>query len=186
MTYYTQGAYKCEVLDQGLSMSSTDKPQIWIRCRVLESLDSPGVTLNQYERTLYWTVTEKTIDFVLDKLESLGFSGQSFREVDPNVEGHHSFIGQVIECYCKLETYEGKEREKWDLSNPGAKTPDPLGDSDARKLDALFGRKLKERFKKSSARKPAAQPKAEKAEESEPVAVGSEGIDTTPDDDIPF
>lgn len=181
MTYFAQGAYKCEVLDQGLSISKTEKPQIWLQVRVLESIDNPELTLNQYERTIYWTLTDKTIDFTLEKLERLGFSGDSFRNLDPNVEGHHSFVGQVIDCYCKLETYEGKEREKWDLSNQsGGARPDPLGDSDARKLDALFGRKLKERFKKPSARKP--------AKKSEPVAVGTvSDVDPPPaDDDIPF
>lgn len=185
MTYYSQGAYKCEVIDQGLSMSSTEKPQIWLLVRVLQSNDNPDLTINQYERTIFWTLTEKTIDFTLDKLERLGFSGQSFRDVDPNVEGHHSFVGQIIDCWCRLETYEGKEREKWDLSRDLTVTPpDPLGDSDARKLDALFGRKLKERFKKSSAAKPA---KAE-SQPNEPLAVGNVQSAGAPpaDDDIPF
>ncbi len=174
--FYTIGEYKCEVVDQGLSNSKTNNPQIWLRVRILESIDRPDEKVDQYERTIYWTLTEKTIDFTVEKLELLGFAGQSFRDLDPNVQGHHSFIGQQIDCYCKHETYEGKEREKWDLSNPGAKMPDPLSESDARRLDALFGRKLKDRFKKSGAA----------AKKEKPVPLAAEVAAVASDDDIPF
>lgn len=153
--FYSQGVYKCEVVGQGLSSSKTNNPQIWLRVLILESVDHPEERWDQYERTIYWTLTEKTVDFVVEKLEFIGFAGQSFRDLDPATDGFHSFVGQQIECYCKHETYDGKEREKWDLSNPGAMAPDPLSESDARRLDALFGRKLKDRFKKSGgAKKP--------------------------------
>jgi len=143
-TYYAQGPYRAEVIDQGLSQSSTGNPQIFLRIQILESLDINPITVEQYERTIYWTLTEKTIEFTLDKLVQLGFKGASFRQLDPLHQGHHSFIGQQIEVYCKIELYQGKEREKWDLSFSGG-GPEPLDEAEARKLDAMFGRKLKEK-----------------------------------------
>ena len=149
-TYYAEGPYRAEIKEQGLSKSKNDNPQFFLKIVVLESLDINPISYQQYERTIFWTVTEKTIDFVVDKLATLGFQGASFRQLDPSHVGHQSFVGQEIEVYCKLETYEGKEREKWDLSFTGGGTQEPLDESEARKLDALFGRKLKDKFGSSA------------------------------------
>lgn len=173
--YYSQGPYLAEIIDQGLSQSGTGNPQIFLRIRVLESTDVNPITVEQYERTIYWTLTEKTIEFTLDKLAQLGFKGTSFRQIDPLHQGHHSFIGQQIDAYCKVETYQGKEREKWDLSFGGGGAPEPLDDSETRKLDALFGRKLKEKCGSGGS---AAPPR-------EAVAA-MQTDDVPPNDDIPF
>lgn len=174
MAHYARGAYKAEIIDHGLSEASTGNPQIWLQCRILEFLDDPQLAIQHYDRTIYWTITDKTIDFVIEKLEHLGFSDTSFRQLDRSVEGHHSFVGQEVELFCKVETRDGKEVEKWDLSRPqGTRNIERLDDASARKLDALFGKKLKERFKKTPAQKQPEKPQP-------PVAVAMA------DDDIPF
>lgn len=185
-TYYQQGAYKCEIVDQGLSQSSNGNPQIWLKIRALESIDDPALQIQQHERMVYWTITEKTIEFVLEKLDALGFDGESFRQIDLNNQHPQSFIGNVEEFYCQLETYDGKEREKWDLSR-GASAVKPLDETEARKLDALFGRKLKDKFKSSSGPSRAApngttSQKTEGVPREQTLAAHANSAD----DDIPF
>lgn len=185
MTYYARGAYKAEIIGQGLSKSSKENSQFWIQAKILESIDDPSLAIEQYDRTIFWSITEGTIDFVVEKLERLGFRGESFKQLDPGTANHHSFVGQEVDLFCKLEQYEGKEREKWDLSRgTGGGPPNvaPLDDAQARQLDALFGRKLKERFRGSAAKPagvPAAQTLAANAKKYEEAVAGS-------GDEIPF
>jgi hypothetical protein len=182
MTHYVRGAYKAEVIAQGLGTSKAGNPQFWIQAKILESIDDPTLVVEQYDRTIFWSITEGTIEFVCEKLERLGFKGDSFRLLDPNVPNHHSFVGQVVDLFCKLETYDGKEREKWDLSRgvlSGPPNVEPLGDAAARQLDALFGRKLKERTRGAAVKPqgvPAAQTAAANAKkyETEMAATGDE------------
>lgn len=174
-THYQQGLYRCEIVDQGLSQSSTQKPQIWLRILPKEFLDDPDLQLQNYERTVYWTITEKTVDFVTEKLTTLGFTGDSFRQLDLNHQNPESFVGQLEDFYCKHETYNGEEREKWDLSR-GDFEQKPLEESEARKLDALFGRKLKDATKGKK-----------KATVNKELAVSVEGFgETSVDEDVPF
>lgn len=185
MTYYTRGAYKAEIIGQGLSTSSSGNAQIWLQARILESIDDPNMAIQQYDRTVYWSITEGTIDFVLEKLDLLGFAGDSFRQLDPNAANHHSFVGQQVDLFCKIEQYEGKDREKWDLSRQlsgGPPNVQALDDADARKLDAMFGRKLKERFRGPTQKPsgvPGEQTKAANAAAYEKQLAGS-------GDEIPF
>lgn len=183
-TFYEQGAYRGEIVDQGLSQSSNGNPQIWLKFTVKESIDHPTETIQSYDRLIYWTITEKTVGFILDKLAALGFDGESWRQIDLNHINTQSFVGQLEDFYCKLETYEGVEREKWDLSYEGSAIK-PLDDGQARQLDALFGKKLKERFKVPS--KPREKPK-NTPEEQTAKENGAE-LETAlaaNDDNIPF
>jgi hypothetical protein len=175
-TYYEQGAYRCEIIDQGLSQSSNGNPQIWLKIQVMESVDHPEEQLQSYDRTVFWTITDKTVNFVLDKLDALGFSGESWRQLDLNHANPQSFVGTSADFFCKLETYEGKERERWDLSFNTGGGAQALDEAQSRQLDTLFGKKLKERFR-STAKKPAKATKAANAELQEAV----EG-----NDDVPF
>jgi len=139
--YYPEGAYAGEIVDQGLSQSSNGNPQIWLKILV-----NGGEQFDNHERTIYWTITEKTIDFVLEKLELLGFTGQSFKNLDLSSDRPQSFVGQTESFWCKIEYYNEQERERWDLSR-GEAVAKPLDEADTRRLDALFGKKLKERFR---------------------------------------
>lgn len=190
--YYAQGAYLCEVIDQGLSLSSNGNHQIWLQVNVRQPLSVGCSVERQFDRTIFWTLTDNTIDYVLDKLERLGFHGESFRLLDPAVAGHQSFVGQQIECYCEIEVYNGKQKEKWDLNSPLRAAPEPLGADEARKLDALFGQKLKGRFKRSGAVPAATVANGKPAIASTPTVtnaapVAASALSSVPvDDDIPF
>src|SRR4051812_47856011 len=98
---YKQGPYRCEILDQGLSQSSNGNPQIWLKIKPLESLsiEDNGVELPTGDRMVYWTITDKTSDFIVDKLVTLGFTGESFRQLDRNHANPELFIGQAEDFY---------------------------------------------------------------------------------------
>lgn len=175
---YNEGLYRCQILDQGLSESKTKNAQIWLKIRPVESLspEDEGIQLPTGDRMVYWTITEKTIGFVTDKLIALGFTGESFRQLDLSHQNPESFVGQTEDFYCKHETYEGKEREKWDLSR-GDTAIKPLEESSARKLDALFGRTLKDRVRaapKRSARE--GNNELQDFSEEQAAAVGEDDI----------
>ena len=165
--YYPEGAYRGEIVDQGLSQSSNGNAQIWLKIQV-----DGGQQYDAHERMIYWTITEKTIDFVLEKLELLGFTGQSFKDLDLNGNRPQSFVGRTEDFWCKIEYYDGKEKERWDLSR-GDTAVKSLDEADARKRDAMFGKKLKERFRGT---------KAKAVEAEEPMQTD----DVPAEDEIPF
>lgn len=82
------------------------------------------VEIDPVERNMTWYFTEKTMEFVLPKLDKLGLDTSKEGELDRLDEDHNntiSFAGKEVELYCKLEPYtnsrgESREAERWDLS----------------------------------------------------------------------
>jgi hypothetical protein len=73
------------------------------------------------DKTVFLSLTDSAREaFVDETLRSLGFNGDfetpKFRE-DLYTDG--------VDLWLKYETYEGKEREKWGISNGGGGTPAP-------------------------------------------------------------
>lgn len=148
--YYEKGVYLCEVINQAIGETSTGKPQFVLRFRVLgtpdpEDPDNYFRAPQQYERTHYRVITEKTVDYFVEDLKALGFRQQSFRYLDPETPGFHNFVGQIVSMYCYHDTYEGKENEKWGVARGMSEfAVKPLDTKKMRELDNLFGKKLKE------------------------------------------
>ena len=74
------------------------------------------------DRIVFLSLTDNAREaFVDETLRSLGFNGDfeapKFRD-DLYTEG--------VDLWLKYETYEGKEREKWGISNGGGGTPAPV------------------------------------------------------------
>jgi hypothetical protein len=177
-TFYQEGRYKGEVVNQALGKNQrTSTPQFVLRFRVMCMIDGDrDVSVRQqYERTVYMYLSEKSAPFTIKKLQEAGFSGSSIRQLDLSHPEAQSFVGQYMEFQCVHE--EGKDgeiREKWDLaykSGNGDIEITPLEPAEARKLDALFGATLKIT--------PAAAPKTAPAR---PVTT----TDPISNDDIPF
>src|SRR6185437_9148989 len=117
----------------------------------------------QYERTIYMVITEKTIPYVAEKLDRLGYVGKGFGPLDPSSAQHQSFARNQIEVTCRHETNQnGEMRETWDLTRGASELHlDPLSSKDVRDLDALFGKSLKGSAAKSAAPKPSPEPKSQ-------------------------
>ncbi|MEN6533818.1 MAG: hypothetical protein ABFD89_09165 [Bryobacteraceae bacterium] len=177
-TFYQPGRYRCEVTQQAMTKNSNSgNPQFVLKVLVLEQYTGPDQSEpcnQQYERTIYRSITDKSMEFFQKELDALGFTGGSLRQLDPNYDGFTDFKGAQVDCLCKHEAdYKDAsvQREKWSIAwATGASSAiegDELAPSDYRALDALFGKAAK------------AAPKAA----TKPVAAASSAVN---DDDVPF
>src|SRR5258707_14687627 len=96
--FYEPGKYVAEVLNQGFSEAKTGTTQFVLRFRVLghPNPDDPNSYLTgtqQGERTMFRAITENTVKYFIEDLKTLGFTGNSFRLLDPNTPGYHDFTG---------------------------------------------------------------------------------------------
>lgn len=144
-TFYAEGRYLCEIVDQGLSTAKSGNMQIVFKVKVLEGTQ-PARDVKQYERSIYLTVTEKTMEYLVPKLQALGYHRDALRFLDLSQSQHHDLRGQQAEIFCKHEEgNDGNLREKWDIASSQSKPLDLVApDSKVlRQLDALFGRQVK-------------------------------------------
>lgn len=146
---YNPGRYWGRAASQSFGKSSTGTPQFSITFDIqgaVDPNDPQGALMNcvPSQRTVYWYLTAKTVEFVVEDLELLGFNKPSVKFLDPSVEGFFDFTGQEVELYCKHEPYNNQLKERWSLNKPrdGFVAP-PLETNEVRKLDALFGKSLK-------------------------------------------
>lgn len=166
---YAQARYRGRVVSQALSETGTGNTQFVLTFDILGVYDptqpegllqtTPG------QRSVFRVITEKTIEYFLEDLKYLGFDKGTFGALDPASPNHHSFVGQEIDALCSHEEYEGKMKERWQLSRGGGGLNlKPVDSKAVRSLDALFGAKLKANAA-PSAKKPATQQKAAPATE---------------------
>ena len=149
--YYAAGRYWGKVVNQQLGESSTGKPQIVITFQVLgrvNAADPEGELLpcgENYERSVFRSITDKTIDWIMRDLEKLGFTGTSFKQLDLGSPNAYDLRGHELAFSCQHGTnQEGKPREEWSVSGEGnSVVVKPLEPKAVRDLDNLFGRQLK-------------------------------------------
>lgn len=191
-TFYNEGRYRCEVTQQAMSKASTGTPQFVLKVRVLEMYASPSDTESlrqQYERSIYRAITEKTVTYLKKDLDVLGFSGGSLKQIDPTTPGYQRFVGTLVDCLCKHEADNktGDMRERWSLAWPAAESSEiearPLAPQEYRQLDALFGAAVKA----NGGQRPAPQSaKREAAAPAAPAKQPAPANDWPSDDDLPF
>jgi hypothetical protein len=163
--FYDVGLYVGEFVSQAIGKAKTGNPQIVFRVKILgtpEVDDTFTPCTQQYERTIYMTLTAGTAAFVSEALERIGFTGTSFSTLDPSSPEHQSFRGQQVNLWCKHETgQDGQVREKWSISKPPSSTQldvVALSPKELRQLDALFGAALKGKTAAKPVSKPAPKP----------------------------
>lgn len=147
--FYEKGLYVCRVVQQGHGTSKNGNPMILLGIEphylVLHNPDGSEeleLTTQRYERTVRLVVaTDDQKDYALLKLRHAGFVGTSFSELN--------LIGADVRCQCDHQPGQGEHAdrvyEQWDLQLPPRERQElePLDKAAARKLDALFGRRLK-------------------------------------------
>lgn len=137
-----EGKYRIRLKEHVMSESKNGNPQIAIQFDVI-GVYGPNGEYSQhapFERTMFLTITDKTVDWIMETLRAIGFMGKSFTELDTQQPNHHSFAGVEVDAWCKHDEYDGKTREKWNISRgAGASLPKPSDRSSLRKLDALYG-----------------------------------------------
>jgi len=173
--HYDQGIHVGEVLQQGLTKAATGTFQFVLTIRVLGVADPRDPTSytphrNQFQRSIYMAITEKTVEYVVPSLETLGYEGSTFGALDPGHPEHQSFVGKTFDFLCTHEAdQEGNMRERWSVART-AKLPElkPLESREMRQLDALFGKAL-----------------AGKGKKKEPVLVPGDALEID-ESEIPF
>lgn len=130
MAHYEQGYYECQISDQGFDVSKEKKtPCFWLRF-----MPEGG----EYEREVKLWLTDKTIESAVSRLRSLGWEGNSFRDLEP---GGHSFAGTVVRLRCEHSQDGDKVYENWEFPAPESNSENKNGV--AKKLDTLFAKALK-------------------------------------------
>lgn len=156
---YPEGGYIGKVTAQSLVKAGTGTPQLVIRFTVErfwnKEKKAEEVVAEKHTRTIYRTITAKTAEYVKQDLDNLGFTGTSFKELDPNTPGHFDLTGKEINVFVKHEAdQESNLREKWGISQFSGSKPiegEPITDFAA--LDELMD------FSGNKAAAPKASPK---------------------------
>lgn len=190
MANYAASVYQCRITGQGFGESKQKgTPFFYLDIQPEFELvnDKPHDLPEdcRWARRIERYITDKTFDYLVEDLKSIGWQGGPLSDLGP--EGSTSFVDQVIKCRCVLENAtDGSDKvfERWMLYRPvGGGTQAPpektLDKTGLRKLDALFGDKLKSAF--GGKAKPAAKPAAKK-----PAPAQRETVPPGPDADIPF
>lgn len=180
--FYQQGRYRGRVTKQAMGETSKGNPQFVLTFLVIGVYEGDDLeTCSQsYERSVFRVINENTIKYVLEDLKQLGYTRDSFKFLDPSATNFHNFAGEEYDFVCDHETYEGKDREKWQLARDGSGFEvKPLASDKMRKLDALFGKGLRASAPLASAPRGRAQSSAAVAEDDGPP-------NTPIDDDVPF
>ena len=167
--YYDKGRYLVRLAKHDV-VEKPAGPQLVLRFVVLgRMLNGECQETEQYERSFYRTINEKTAEFAIQDLRALGYDRPSFSDLDP--DSGFSFEGTEVEMFCNHEEYNGEPRERWGVVRQigGGEIEGKRVEKKAlRALDNLFGKALKETAKPA----PRAQQPA--------VALG------ITDEDVPF
>lgn len=177
-THYQAGKYRCQITEQAFG-ESKDKHTPFFGLKVkptgfYDPATGDLVPCSDFERTVYLYMTDKTIDQATKNIRSLGFTGDSFRQLDPEVPGHTSLIGTEADFQCKHEPYNNTLSEKWEFPLSEGRPLEKVSGL-SKKLDALFGKSIK------GSAGPKAAPAKAASDGAVPVAAG-----VAPDDEIPF
>jgi len=179
--FYPEGFYLAEVADHGFQRAKSGKPMIVFTVRPTAKLSSfyadDGGLVEQetpvekrYDRTVRLVIVEdndQSLDFAMQKLRYAGFDGDRFEDLD--------LVGATVRCAVSHRPYEGRTYEQWDLALPPRESsPIESDESIPKKLNALFGRRLKE-----SGGQPVPP-------QTQPSTTEQQSSSNLGDDDIPF
>lgn len=183
---FEKGLYEGECIDQFMGQSQNEKktPYVALKFRIKARITEDNTLANcpEGERCIYLYLSDGAMPIAVEVLRHLGYEKDSLRFLDPNNDGHHSFVGRTCDLWCGHEEYKGNMKEKWSVSTPREKKEVvPIEQSEMRRLDALFGKAIKEHVPTT----PKAQTKAEspKADKHKPNPAATA---PPPGDDIPF
>jgi len=174
MSYYQEGLYEVRFKSQGFSESKEKKTPFFFL-----TFDPVNLILGddihpvdaRYECKVDLWLTEKTVERTVENLRTIGWEGNSFRDLEP---GGFSFEGVVGHLRCSHEQNGEKVYDKWDFPATGGVKVEHVSGM-AKKLDALFGKALK-----------ASKPAAKAVEKPVPVTVPEDAGSVEDADEIPF
>lgn len=179
---YERGTYMFRVTNQGFGESKNKgTPFFFLEGAPDAILQEDGTEAPvdaTYTRVLTMYLTEKTIDGVTEYLKSQGWPGGPLSTLDPDRQNFYNFADERVVAVCKHEPGVKDPNEwydKWEIPRSGAGELMQNDSKVARKLDALFGKKLGPAKAPAPAARPAPQPASVSAD-----------VPATDDSDIPF
>ena len=167
------GKFECEIVSHHIEPQGTRKgPQIVLKFKVLNKLNADGTKEpvdGEVFRTKWMTITDKTVARYSADLAFLGFEGHPSQLDESAGDAFIDMSGRTGVFFSRKSTFNGNEREDWDVDRPrAAKSPQPLDPASRMEMDVLFG----DAFKKA---------------QTLVNVPSSRKEDTTPDvDDTPF
>jgi hypothetical protein len=118
-TTYAKGKYRAEILDQGFEESATKgTPCFYLLLVIIGRYDDEDKVQEcpRYERTYrQYLANETGVNILRGDLKTLGVQVNDLTQLDPSTVGHVRLAGRQIDVICDLESYQGKQRERWGL-----------------------------------------------------------------------
>lgn len=156
-----EGLYHGTIKKGVTSKSSKGNPQMCITFDVTHAwvgADWDDIP-KPFERTVFLSCTDAAWPYTEEKLDKLGFNGDfdnpAFTETEADLE-------------CKIETYEGKTKDKWDLAGGGSFEPEPAPKDVTRQLGAKW-----KATRQPAAKPPAGRPKPPVKPATKPAATAT-------------
>lgn len=190
--YYEEGLYLFRIDKQGWVETKERKlPMLVFNgdpvARIFKhedgtEVEEPVVRDSHYDRRIQMVIdgsNDTSLEYAMRKLRFAGFNGESFADLD--------LTGRTVRARCTHGEYNNKPNEQWDFALPdGGATTKALDSGLTRKLDALFGKRLKEGAKPKAA--PAARQPVVPAKESHRAAVDAQAPyePAAGGDEVPF
>lgn len=145
--FYKPGRYTVTFTgEQGFSETKNGNMQFFVEFEVthIAAGDEWDEVTQPYRRSFYRVINANTAEYAAKDLRALGFTGESFRELDPRTANPHIFEGQAV-MICNHESWDGDIKEKWSLLYEGGarKAVDMIDVKQLKQLDMLFGKALK-------------------------------------------
>src|SRR5262245_13409751 len=143
MTTYSPGKYRAAVVDQGFVESpSRGTPGFFLQLRILKRYGANDAleACPEYERTLTQYLANATgVNSLLVQLKAIGVTVTDLAQLDPEAAGGVRLAGMEIDVECEVESYLGRERERWGIPRSRKKLkPDAI-----RALSDRFGHLLR-------------------------------------------
>lgn len=150
MTNFNEGLHLCRITRQGwiTTQKEPKRPMLVFAFQVLSEVHHDDEGNETFEdvlpgdsdpivRVLVDGSNETILDFALRKLRYAGFTSGTFQDLE--------LVGYEVRCLNRHKHYNGRLYDDWELGLPPMTMQDwaPIQGEAARRLDAIFGDRLK-------------------------------------------
>jgi hypothetical protein len=142
-TTYENGRYRALILNHGFTKSPTKgTPAFYLELRILkrygtnDELEDCPVNKQKYEQYL---ANDTGINILRGDLKAIGVNITDLAQLDPEATGGLHLAGMEIDVECELETFNGRQRERWGIPRTSKK----LKLDEIRALNDRFGHLLR-------------------------------------------
>lgn len=161
--------YKARITTWQLGESKTGTPQLVFTVELGEKISGPADDdMGGLTRSIFMSLTAGTADFVVRDLRALGYDQDTLDAIDPSHPRAFDFADKDVVVGMHKDSYDGKEREKWEFRLGGIPTVKPLARGGMAQLNSIMSGALK------SAR-PAASGRSSSGSSASPPPTGDDG-----------